>query len=71
MVHFNGKLFIDEDGEICIHGKIAVSNPTAYDLPLKEIWEEYFNEEVSIEILKLEQRWKKAKKNKAKEGDNK
>ena len=59
MVNFTGKLYINEDGELCIFGQIAKGNPTRYELPLTEIWESYLEKEVSIDIYELEQRWKK------------
>jgi len=54
MVSINGKLTKDEDGAICIKMQISPDNPTIYDIPIEEFFEDYIGRDVLIEVLPVE-----------------
>ncbi|MHA1372448.1 MAG: hypothetical protein ACTSWN_10830 [Promethearchaeota archaeon] len=44
----------DEDGAICIKMQISPDNPTIYDIPIEEFFEDYIGRDVLIEVLPVE-----------------
>ncbi|MHA1340185.1 MAG: hypothetical protein ACTSRZ_06500 [Promethearchaeota archaeon] len=54
---FRGELVKNEDGVLCLKMQITPANPTKYEIPLEELFEDLLEKQVRIEIMPLKSNW--------------
>lgn len=57
MARFLGELVLNDEDEICLRMKIAPQNPKPEDIELKELFEEFLNKRVVIDMTKSTTKW--------------
>ena len=54
MARIVGILTQDEEGTICLKTQLSPNNPELYDVPISELFEEFMDKKVVIEILPVQ-----------------
>lgn len=54
MTRIVGILTQDEDGTLCLKTQLSPNNPEIYDVPLSELFEEFMDKKVVIDILPVQ-----------------
>lgn len=56
MPRLTGKLLVDAEGALCLEMQLTPENPTLYEIPLKEVLEEYLGQKVAVDVLPVRPR---------------